>query len=144
MRSPRRVIVVLPAFNEEGKIGALLDQLDEELTDAGLAYRVIVVDDGSMDRTASIVEERGSSLPITLQRHLRNQGLGATIRDALAAAAAEAADADVIVTMDADDTHGPGLILRMVRMIREGHDVVIASRYQPGSRVVGVPAGRRP
>ena len=40
--------------------------------------------------------------------------------------------------MDADDTHTPGLILRMVRMIREGHDVVIASRYRPGSRVVGL------
>lgn len=46
---------------------------------------------------------------------------------------------DIIVTMDADDTHAPGLVLRMVRMISEGHDVVIASRYRPGSR----PSGHR-
>jgi dolichol-phosphate mannosyltransferase len=45
--------------------------------------------------------------------------------------------------MDADDTHAPGLILRMVRMITEGHDVVIASRYRPGARTVGVPWPRR-
>jgi dolichol-phosphate mannosyltransferase len=45
--------------------------------------------------------------------------------------------------MDADDTHTPGLILRMVRHITEGCDVVIASRYQPGSRTIGVPWSRR-
>ena len=45
--------------------------------------------------------------------------------------------------MDADDTHTPGLILRMVRMIREGHDIVIASRYRSGARVFGLSIGRR-
>lgn len=45
--------------------------------------------------------------------------------------------------MDADDTHGPGLILRMTRMIREGHDVVIASRYRIGSRVIGLSRSRK-
>lgn len=72
-----------------------------------------------------------------------NLGLGATIRDGLVAAAESAGDRDIIVTMDADDTHAPGLILRMVRMISEGHDVVIASRYRPGSRSVGVPFFRQ-
>jgi dolichol-phosphate mannosyltransferase len=45
---------------------------------------------------------------------------------------------DIVVAMDADNTHPPQLITRMVPMIREGHDVVIASRYQPGGRVVGL------
>jgi dolichol-phosphate mannosyltransferase len=40
--------------------------------------------------------------------------------------------------MDADATHNPGLILRLMRMIIEGHDVVIASRFQPGARVIGL------
>ncbi len=47
-------------------------------------------------------------------------------------------DDDIVVAMDADNTHPPQLISRMVPMIREGHDVVIASRYQPGARVVGL------
>jgi dolichol-phosphate mannosyltransferase len=82
-------------------------------------------------------------MPIQLHRHRENQGLGATIRDGLVEAIKRAAGEDVIVTMDADDTHTPALILRMVRMIREGHDVVIASRYREGSRSVGVPRHRR-
>ena len=45
--------------------------------------------------------------------------------------------------MDADNTHLPGLIMRMVRLIFEGHDIVISSRFVAGSRVRGVPAGRR-
>jgi dolichol-phosphate mannosyltransferase len=40
--------------------------------------------------------------------------------------------------MDADNSHTPGLILRMVQRIREGSDIVIASRYQPGARIRGV------
>jgi len=45
--------------------------------------------------------------------------------------------------MDADNTHTPGLIGSMVRLIEEGSDVVIASRYQPGAQVWGVPFHRR-
>ena len=42
---------------------------------------------------------------------------------------------DIVITMDADATHMPGLIVQMVRMIGEGYDVVIASRYRAESRV---------
>lgn len=50
---------------------------------------------------------------------------------------------DIIITMDADDTHPPGSILRMLRMIYEGYDVVIASRYVPGARIIGLSWYRR-
>src|SRR3989442_4881661 len=61
----------------------------------------------------------------------------------MVAAAEVACDRSIIITMDSDGTRAPGLILRMVRMISEGHDVVIASRYREGSRCVGVPFLRR-
>src|SRR5205085_4401972 len=100
---------------------------------------VIIVDDGSAAGRADVVEKhRDGGLPITLYRHEKNQGLGPTIRDGLYYASKTASDNDIVITMDADETHTPGLILRMVRMIREGHDVVIASRYQPGARVYGL------
>lgn len=134
---------MLPTYNEEKRLGQLLDRVDETLCEAGLPYLVIVVDDGSTDRTATIVGERAGRIPVTLKSHSRNKGLGETIRDGLYAAAALADERDVILTMDADDTHAPGLILNMTRMIWEGHDVVIASRYQPGSRTIGVPMLRR-
>lgn len=141
-RATRKVIVVLPVYNEEGRIAQLLDHIDEAMADASIPYRVILVDDGSRDRTREIVQDCATRMPITLMRHDKNQGLGATIRDGLVAAAESAGERDIIVTMDADDTHAPGLILRMVRMISEGHDVVIASRYRNGSRCVGVPVHR--
>ncbi|MFM1919801.1 MAG: hypothetical protein RLZZ303_1435 [Candidatus Hydrogenedentota bacterium] len=139
----RHVHVVLPAFNEAACIARLLQHLDEDLSEAGLPYTVTVVDDGSTDDTAAAVRAFADRMPLTLMRHEVNQGLGATLRDGLVAVAERAAPRDILITMDADDTHTPGLILRMARMIQEGHDVVIASRYQPGSRTVGVPLHRR-
>jgi len=142
-RERRNVVVVLPVYNEEARIGSLLEHIDEAMTEADIAYRVLLVDDGSRDSTAEIIQRFAQHMPITMMRHEVNLGLGATIRDGLLAAAKTAADADIIVTMDADDTHAPGLVLRMVRMISEGHDVVIASRYREGSRCVGVPFTRQ-
>lgn len=142
-REARRVIIVLPTYNEEGGLGRLLDRIDEAMFDAGQRYEVIVVDDGSTDATRAIAEDYATRYPISLEHHAKNQGLGATIRDGIVAAAKRAGDRDIIVTMDADDTHTPGLILRMVRMIQEGHDVVIASRYQPGAQVRGLSFARR-
>jgi dolichol-phosphate mannosyltransferase len=141
--APSTVIVVLPAYNEEANIGPLLDRLDESLCEANLPYRVIVVDDGSQDATAEVLAGCAAWSPIEVLRHDSNQGLGATIRDGLLMAASQAEDRDIVVTMDSDETHTPGLILRMVRSVREGYDVVIASRYREGARVFGVPLHRR-
>jgi dolichol-phosphate mannosyltransferase len=142
---PRRsqIIVVLPAYNEEANIGNLLRRIFENLSDEGMGFSIIVVDDGSSDRTQAILEEFGRDFPLTIHRHERNQGLGATIRDGLREASAAASERDIVITMDADESHSPGLMIRMIRMIREGYDVVIASRYQRGSRVFGLGMGRR-
>jgi dolichol-phosphate mannosyltransferase len=139
----RTVWVVLPAYNEEAALGQLLGRIDEALTEENLPYRIMVVDDGSTDGTADVARAASTSLPVMVERHAQNQGLGATIRDGILAVCRLAEDRDVLVTLDADNTHTPGLIARMVRMIREGHHVVIASRYRPGSRVRGVPFHRR-
>jgi dolichol-phosphate mannosyltransferase len=141
--SHRTVWVVLPAYNEEDALGELLDRIDESLTEEGLAYQVVVVDDGSSDRTYDIALRASETRPVIVERHPVNQGLGATVRDGMLAVCEKGGDRDILVTLDADNTHTPGLIARMVRMIREGHHVVIASRYRPGSRVRGVPVLRK-
>lgn len=138
-----RIIVVLPAYNEEANIGNLLRRIFESLTDEHLGFSIIVVDDGSSDRTHQILQEYGRDFPLMVHRHEHNQGLGATIRDGLREAAAVANARDIVITMDADESHTPGLMIRMIRMIREGYDVVIASRYQRGSRIYGLGIGRR-
>jgi len=138
-----KLFIVLPAYNEEENIGALLEAIDNVLQDQNLEYQAIVVDDGSRDHTLKILEEYQEQVPVTICRHKLNQGLGATIRDGLLIASRLAADNDVVITMDADQTHSPGLIFRMVQMVNEGHDVVIASRYRHGARVFGVSLFRR-
>ncbi len=139
----QKVIIVLPAYNEAATLARLLDHIGQSMADARLTYHVVLVDDGSADATGDIARRYCRDMSMTVLKHEVNQGLGATLRDGLVTAVRLAADHDIIITMDADDTHSPGLILRMVEMVREGFDVVIASRYQHGSRVVGVPLHRR-
>lgn len=135
----RRILVVLPAYNEEENIGDLLSQIQFALEkDSKTDYKVFVVNDGSRDKTEEIVKKMSETMPIELIVHEVNQGLGATIRDGLYRAVNDSNKNDIIITMDADATHNPGLILRLMRMIIEGHDVVIASRFQPGARVIGL------
>ncbi len=139
---PAKVWMALPAFNEEESLPELLERIGEAFADSGIPYEVIIVDDGSHDDTARIASAMSFQMPIQLIRHEVNQGLGVTLRDGLREAVDRAGDRDIIITMDADNTHPPGLISHMVQMIHEGCDVVIASRFQPGARVVGVPFER--
>jgi dolichol-phosphate mannosyltransferase len=137
------VIVTLPAYNEEETLPTLLDRIREAMEENVIEYRVIVVNDGSTDGTGEMVDRMRDTMPITRINHEQNRGLGEAIRTGLLAAIEGAKDRDIIVTMDSDNTHTPGLIARMVRGIREGNDVVIASRFQPGAHVRGVPLHRR-
>ncbi len=137
------IVIVLPAYNEEQGIVRLLKRI--ELVAKTWFFdpvKVIVVDDGSSDHTSEKVQALNSAM-IELVRHNSNRGLGEAIKTGMLQALAKCKDSDVIVTMDADNTHSPGLVLRMVLLIEEGYDVVIASRYQSGARVLGVPPNRR-
>lgn len=133
-----KITVVLPAFNEEQDLPDLLIKIRESL-DSQADYQVLVVDDGSKDRTADIVRNAASSMPIALIKHPENKGLGAAIRTGLKAAAALQG---TVVTLDADNSQDPALIPEMVRRVNAGADVVIASRYQPGAAEIGVPVHR--
>jgi dolichol-phosphate mannosyltransferase len=126
---------MMPAYNEEEDLPLLLDRVHSAMNSTG-DYRIIVVDDGSEDRTREIAESAAQRMPLTLIRHPRNLGLGAAMRTGLL----EASTGDgVVVTLDADNSQDPELIPSMVRRIEDGFDVVIASRFQPGSKEIGVP-----
>ncbi len=142
-RLPAKILVVLPAYNEEENLGDLLRRIDQTMYEGGQDYEVIIVDDGSKDRTGAIAEGYATYMPIHYHLHAVNRGLGVTIRDGLEIAVKRARERDVIVAMDADNSHDPGLIHSMVRRIQEGNDVVIASRYQRGSYIRGVPFHRQ-
>lgn len=134
-----KIVVMMPAYNEEKDLPGLLERLRNAL-DGWADYRVLVVDDGSRDRTAEIVRAAAARMPAELIQHAKNQGLGAAMRTGLKAASRMG---DVVVTLDADNSQDPELIRTMVGRLEEGFDVVIASRFQPGAREVGVPPFRR-
>lgn len=137
------IFIVLPAYNEEKTLPPLLKAIKENMDESKLPYRVAVVDDGSVDRTARIVRGFSNSLPVTLVEHSQNKGLAETLKTGLLETVKAASPEDVIITMDADNTHPPGLIPEMVKMVEGGHDVVIASRYLRESKVIGVPFTRK-
>jgi len=111
--------------------------------------RVIVVNDGSRDRTREAALGFTDRLRLHVVDHAENRGLAEAmrtgLREALKSLAPPRATAtlDAIVTMDADNTHSPWLIPRMLIQLREGSDIVIASRYRPGAHVRGVTRTRR-
>jgi dolichol-phosphate mannosyltransferase len=137
------VFLVLPAFNEEGNLALVLDACALAAKDTGCQMRIVLVDDGSTDRTSAVAQTRALQMPLELIVHEVNQGLGRTMHDGLKRAAELASPDDVIVTMDADNTQPASLIPRMLEAVNAGNDLVIASRFRPGSHVVGLSLFRR-
>ncbi|MBI2309871.1 glycosyltransferase [Candidatus Collierbacteria bacterium] len=136
--------IVLPAFNEAESLKVLLPELIRTLKAERLQYKIYVIDDGSLDGTSKIVKDFSRRFPqIKLIAHKINKGLAETINTGFKEALRKSKNGDILITMDADNTHLPGLIVRMARLINEGNDIVISSRFVSGSRVRGVPISRR-
>jgi len=134
------IVVFLPAYNEEDALGRLVAKFDVEILKAGSAYRIVVLDDGSSDRTAAVAQELSKKYPLELLRHPVNQGLGQTIIDGFKHVSETTSPDDVVITMDCDDTHEPRYMHEALAKIREGFDVVILSRYQEGGGEQGLSA----
>jgi dolichol-phosphate mannosyltransferase len=139
-----KVWIVLPAYNEALALPPLLDSLIENMTEDGRKFEIVVVNDGSKDNTTEVLQGYiNRSLPVRMLINDPNRGLAETIKRGLLEALGQADSHDIIITMDADNTHPAGLALRMIRLIREGNDVVIASRYREGSYIRGLSMFRR-
>lgn len=134
---------ILPAFNEEAHLAPLVDKIVQLANRLNDEYQILVVDDGSRDATPEIAASLEERHPLQLMRHETNMGLHQTIWNGLRWAASISGPDDIIVTMDADNTHDPDHFLEMAPLLAQGYDVVIASRYQDGAQEIGLTKGRR-
>lgn len=132
------IYVLLPAYNEELALPQLLKALKDSLEASDFSYRVVVVDDGSRDATLKVAKDFAKELPIDIIPHGVNKGLGAAMLTGFVHICEKATSGDLAVAMDADNTHDPKLIPKMLNAIEAGADVVIASRYAPGGEEVGL------
>ncbi len=131
------VFILLPVFNEKENILPLV----EKIINLPIKSNIIIVDDGSNDGTKEILEKIKEK--VTIISHGYNKGLGEAIKTGLFHIIKLVDENDIIITMDADNTHNPKLILNISEKINNGYDIVIASRFKTGGKEIGVPLIRR-
>jgi hypothetical protein len=119
-----RIGVLVPAYNEAGNVGAVLDRIPSEV--CGVETAVLVVDDGSRDGTDEAAQAHGA----VVARHVVNRGGGAALRTGYRLLADSGAR--IVVTLDADGQHLPEEMQRLVKPVLDG-EVAVAH----GSRVLG-------
>ena len=119
------ISAVLPAYNEEANLEGTVRALAPVLAQVAADYEILVVDDGSADRTAEIGRRLAEEFPhVRLLRHERNRGYGAALRTGFAAARKE-----WILLLDADGQFLPGEVERFVPPA-PGADLVLGYRRQ--------------
>ncbi len=117
-----KTIIVIPAFNEEKTIESVLKKAKKQ------ADEIVVVDDGSSDRTYEIANKNGAFV----FKHEINLGLGAALVTGFEAALKR--KADIVVTLDADGQHNPLDVSKIVKEIKNGAQFVIGSRMKKFSK----------
>jgi dolichol-phosphate mannosyltransferase len=133
-----RTVVVLPTYNEAENIVGFLRAVRQAVPEAD----ILVVDDNSPDGTGVLAEETASELGrIKVLHRAGKLGLGAAYRHGFTTAFDEGYEA--IVSMDSDFSHDPVAIPTMLKLVGEGADAVIGSRYVPGGATVDWPLRRR-
>ncbi|MGQ0538902.1 MAG: glycosyltransferase [Gemmatimonadaceae bacterium] len=137
------IFVLLPAYNEEDALEPLAAKIAGAMRELDADYEIVVVNDGSRDRTGEILRDLSERYPIQVITHKINRGLGETARDGFEYVAEVGQRGDIVVRMDCDDTHDPRYIAAMVASLRAGYEVVIASRYAPGGAQIGLDWYRR-
>lgn len=116
--------IAAPCFNEEEVIGSFYQQLTAVVSGLGCSYEIILVDDGSTDRTPAILAEMASAdATLSVLALTRNFGHQVALTAAL-----DHAQGDVVVMLDSDLQHPPALIPAMLALCHQGYDVVYAVR----------------
>lgn len=114
------VSVVMPAYNEGGTISKVINSVGNAMKKIGISYNIIVVDDGSKDKTASEVKKTNA----ILVQHPYNKGYGAALKTGT-----KAANSEYILFIDSDGQNNPNDIAKLLKE-REKYDMIVGARPQ--------------
>lgn len=126
-----KLSIVIPAYNEEEGIGNVINDIKKVMKKVKLGYEIIVVDDGSVDKTAEIVKKR----QVKLIQHPYNKGYGAAIKTGIRNAAG-----DLVLITDSDGSYPAEDIPKLLEHSND-YDMVVGARI---GKVVNIPLLRRP
>jgi dolichol-phosphate mannosyltransferase len=134
------IYVCIPSYNEAPTIGLLLWKVRQVFAGFPREYQLLVLDDGSDDTTAEVLERYTRVLPLTVFRHQERLGYAGSVEELLRQAVefTDRPKRDAAVLMHADFAHGPNFIPDLVRRIESGADIVVAQ-----SRLQGEPSRTR-
>lgn len=126
------VSVVVPAYNEEGAIHSVIDQIAKAMAVTGMTFEIIVVDDGSTDGTRGLLSQKTGIRVVT---HQTNRGYGAALKSGI-----RTARGDIILITDADGSYPNEEIPRLLAELDEGCEMVVGART---GALVSIPWFRR-
>jgi dolichol-phosphate mannosyltransferase len=130
-----KLSVVIPARDEEGSIEQTVGEIAAALAAEGVAFEIVVVDDGSGDGTVACVRQSMEHhSEVRLVSNTGRHGFGMAVRAGLAQATGEA-----IAVMMADGSDSPDDLVRYYRKLEEGFDCAFGSRFIHGSKIVDYP-----
>jgi glycosyltransferase involved in cell wall biosynthesis len=122
----KTISIVVPAYNEEECLPALVEKVKTIMDTTGYNYELILVDDGSRDNTFEIIREQHAKHPFVKGIKLsRNMGHQAALDCGLKHAAG-----DAVISMDADLQHPPDLLPRMIKLWEEGNEIVYTQKLE--------------
>ncbi len=131
----KRIAILIPIYNESKNI----ENLVKKISDISKNYEIIFIDDDSKDGTKKILENLSKKHNVSYFIRKNKRGYGSALRFGFE----KTRNFDVVVTMDADFSHNPKDIPKLIKEIEKGKDVVIGSRYIGGGKIKNWPLLRR-
>jgi dolichol-phosphate mannosyltransferase len=129
------ISIVIPARDEEGCIASTVHHLNVELKLRGVPHEIVVVDDGSTDRTWEILQEEAMKMPeLKPVQNLGPHGFGHAITKGL-----DSMTGDAVAIMMADESDDSRDVVRYWEELNNGYDCVFGSRFQRGGGVIDYP-----
>ncbi len=121
-----KVVVSIPAYNEEKTLGKVIEEIKETLNQTKYTYDILVLNDGSKDKTVEVANSKG----VIVISNPRNLGLAETFKREMQECLK--LKADIIVHTDADNQYPSHYIPKLIKKVEDGYDLVLGSRFGTG------------